>query len=121
MVIPELIKFIKEARKRGFQDFQIKEPLIKKGWPIKEIDDAFNSLKPNITENKTKNRLFIYVDDQVLKIIESRAKKNLFTIDEQIADILRRSCVQTQQQKKDTEKLDDLLVGLFSRKQRKKR
>ena len=120
MVNQNLIKFIKEARKRGFEDYQIKEPLIKKGWSIKEIDSAFTYLK-SITpraRHTDKNRLFIYVDPKVLETIEKRAKKNMFTTEEQIEDILRRSCIRTKTTKAQTEKLDDLLIGLFSRKQK---
>jgi hypothetical protein len=110
-----LIKFIKEARKRGFDDFEIREPLLKKGWPIEEVEKAFVSLKPCY---KFKNKLSIFVDNEVLRIIEKRAKKNMFTVSEQIEDILRRSCVSGKRTSKDTEKLDDILVTLFSRKKK---
>ena len=41
----KLVSFIKEARKRGFDDFQIREPLLKKGWPSEEIEKAFKEWK----------------------------------------------------------------------------
>lgn len=109
----ELVKFIREARKRGFDDYQIKEPLLKKGWPSSVIEQAFANIKPNY---KFKNKITLYVDNEILKIIEKRAKKNIFTISEQIEDILRRSCIRMKQQKKEAEKIDDLLVSIFSRR-----
>ncbi|MGV8152642.1 MAG: hypothetical protein ACP5OG_06165 [Candidatus Nanoarchaeia archaeon] len=113
----DLVNFIKEARKRGYDDFEIKEPLLKKGWPIEEIEYAFAALKPKIN---FKNKITIYLDSDILRIINKRADKNMFTLPEQIEDILRRSCINAKTSKKDTDKIDDLLVSLFSRKKRKK-
>ena len=84
----QLVKFIKQARERGFDDYQIKEPLMRRGWPLDEVEKAFFHLKPRY---KFKNKINIFVDSDVLKIIEKRAKKNLFTVSEQIEDIVRRS------------------------------
>ena len=113
----ELVEFIREARKRGFDDYQIKEPLLKNGWPIEEIEKAFCILKPKY---KFKNKVSLFLDSDILKIIEKRAKKNMFTISEQIEDILRRSCIRLKPTKKE-EKLDDLLVSLFSRRKHDKK
>ncbi len=110
-----LVKFIKEARKRGFDDYEIREPLLKRGWPLEEIEDAFSSLKPIV---KYKNKLNIYLDNDVLRVLERRAKRNLFRLDEQINDILRRSAVKARRTKAEVEKLDDMLVGLFSRRRK---
>lgn len=110
----QLIKFIRTARERGFDDFQIKEPLIKKGWPIDEIECAFASLKPKY---KFKNKISIFLDSDILKIIDKRAKKNLMTTSEQIEDILRRSCINLKNQDKNAkDNIDDMLVSIFSRK-----
>ena len=111
----KLVKFIKEARKRGFDDYEIKEPLLKQGWPIDEIEKAFSMLKPRY---KFKNKICLYIDSDVLKIIEKRAKKNIFTISEQIDDILRRSVINYKGKKGEPEKLDDMLVSIFSRARR---
>ena len=46
-----LIKFIKEARNRGFDDYQIREPLLKRGWPKEIVEDSFIASNP---EAKTK-------------------------------------------------------------------
>jgi len=117
MANKELVNFIKEARKRGFDDWQIKEPLLKNNWPIEEIEKAFCALKPKY---KFKNKVSLFLDSDILKIIDKRAKKNMFTTSEQIEDILRRSCIRLNTTKK-AEKLDDLLVSLFSRKKTNKK
>ena len=62
MARKELVNFIKEARKCGFDDYQIKEPLIKKGWPVDEVDSAFASLKPH---HKFKNKISIFLKKNV--------------------------------------------------------
>ena len=114
MIHKQLTDFINEARKRGFSDAQIKHALIEKSWPIEKIDKAFESLTPKF---KSKNQVAIFLSDDLLNIIEKRAKKNLQTLPEQIEEILRRSCVTYKGGKKlNQEKLDDTLVGLFSRR-----
>lgn len=115
MANKELVKFIREARKRGFDDYQIREPLMKKGWPVDELEKAFASLKPRY---KFKNKVSIYLDSEILKKIERRAKRNLLTLPEQIEDILRRSVLGMGKRIPREEKLDDRLVALFSRKKR---
>jgi len=111
----KLLGFIKEARKRGFDDFQIREPLLKKGWPLEEIEKAFYTLKPKY---KLKNKVSIYLDSEVLKMIDKRAKKNMLTLSEQIEDILRRSCVNMKKGASNPAKCDDGLVSIFSREKR---
>ena len=115
----KLVKFIKEARRRGYDDLQIKEPLLKHGWPVDEIEKAFSSIKNLKPEHKFKNKVCIFLDSEILKNLEKRAKKNMLNLHEQIEDILRRSCVNSRKLKRQEEKLDDMLVGLFSRKRRK--
>jgi len=116
-----LIDFIVEARKRGYSDFQIKEPLLKNGWSVNKIDAAFDSLNPKF---KSKNQICIFLDDEILKLLEKRGKANMLSISEQIEDILRRSCVRKKTETSvSKEKIDDLLVECFSRsrKGRKKK
>jgi len=111
-----LVKFIKEARKQGFSDMQIRDALLKNNWPANRIDEAFISFQPKF---KIKNQVCIFLNDEILNILEKRAKKNLLTLAEQIEDILRRSCIK----KKTTiqqEKIDDLLLTCFSRQRKKK-
>ena len=108
-----LVKFIKEARRRGFDDYQIKEPLLTRGWPLVEVEKAFASLTPKY---KFKNKVSVFLDSDILKLLEKRAKKNMFTLSEQIEDILRRSCLNTKKVHKEEEKLDDMFVKIFSRK-----
>lgn len=64
-----------------------------------------------------KNRIEIYLNSDLIKKLEKRAKKNLLSLPEQIEDILRRSCINTKKSVVD-EKLDDKLIGLFSRRRR---
>jgi len=56
----------------------------------------------------------IQLEEKELKILEKRAKKNFFTIKEQIEDIIRRSCLRTTTSQKKFD-CDDRLVGIFSR------
>lgn len=111
----KLVKFIKEVRKRGFSDLQIREPLLKKGWPLDEIEKAFLELKPKY---KFKNQICIFLDNELLKVLEKRAKKNMFTVSEQIEDILRRSCLNLKRGVYRASKCDDALVEIFSREKR---
>ena len=110
-----LVDFIIKARARGFDDLEIKEALLSNGWDNLVIEQAFASLKPIF---KYKNKVCVYLDSDVLKKLDKRAKKNLFTLSEQVEDILRRSVINTQKSIRE-EKLDDMLVALFSRKRRK--
>ncbi len=111
----KLIKFIVEARKRGFSDPDIKKPLLEKGWPEREVDKGFNALKeePHINVELT-------LPESVVKIIRKRAKKNVLSLEEQIEDIIRRSAVNAKNKHAvGPEKIDDLLVSIFSRRKRK--
>ena len=111
----QLIKFIKEARKRGFDDFEIKSPLLEKGWPIEEIGRAFSKIKVKKEKLEFKNKVCIWLDNSLLKLIEKRANKNLMNVHEQIEDILRRSCLNMKTTQKQ-DKIDDLFLTFFSRK-----
>ena len=113
----ELIKFIKEARNRGFSDLEIKRPILEKGWPEKIVEEAFYYLTPKY---KNKYQLCIFLNEEIMEDLQKRAKKNKFSVSEQIEDILRRSTINTKK-KIGEEKLDDLLVGLFSRRTRGKK
>ena len=124
MVRTNLLEFIKEARRRGFDDYQIKEPLLKKGWPGEEVDEAFYILREKakkISNLGTKTKIELYLDNKVLKMLETRAKKNLFSLNEQVEDILRRSCSTIKKNHNlADEKLDDSFITIFSRRKCKK-
>lgn len=64
---------------------------------------------PNIT---------ISLDEKVKKILSSRANKNLLTLREQIEDILRKSAIRTKTSSSIQPKIDDKLVGIFSRQKK---
>jgi len=67
-----------------------------------------------------KNKVTIYLNNDLLALISKRAKRNMLTLPEQIEDILRRSCLLLKPKSIKEEKLDDLLVGLFSRRKKKR-
>ncbi|MEM4271654.1 MAG: hypothetical protein QXD13_01010 [Candidatus Pacearchaeota archaeon] len=118
-----LVKFIKEARRRGYDDYSIRQPLLKQGWPAEEVEAAFNALKKKAREHISfKNKIVIYLPNDLLKMIEKRAKKNMLTLPEQIEDILRRSCLSMKRKSfASPSKIDDLLVSIFSRERRGRR
>ena len=115
MVNKKLTAFIKEARKRGFGDMTIRNALVKHGWSVVDVEEAFLSLKEKY---KFRNQVTLFLDTEVLELLEKRADKNMFTISEQIEDILRRSTISQKNKKKSVydEKLDDTLLSVFSRK-----
>ena len=116
MANQDLIRFILEARKRGFNDKKISEALMSNRWPIHEIHLAFESLKD---KHHFKESVTIWLDNEIIKLLEKRAKKNMLNVEEQIEDIVRRS-IANQKPSAKKEKLDDMLVGLFSRKTKKR-
>ena len=63
-------------------------------------------------------QITIDLDEDVKKIIGKRAKKNLMTLREQIEDILRKSAVRTKSGTTTSFKVDDRLVGMFSRQRK---
>ena len=125
-----LINYITEARARGFEDCQIRLPLLDNGWPLKDVERAFYEIK--LTEQKKlkkkqksdgkvvyvyKNSMTIHLDNEVMKMIEKRARKNMLTAVEQVEDIVRRSCVNTKKNTAEVQdRVDDLFLKLFSRK-----
>jgi hypothetical protein len=120
MTNSDLIKFINEARRRGFDDFQIRTPLLKKGWPESEVDAAFEEIKRKQKEySGAKVQVKVNLDKKVYNILDRRAKKNLLSVEEQAEDIIRRSAAISLKRIPKAEKIDDLLVSLFSRKRRR--
>jgi hypothetical protein len=110
----KLIDFIKESRQKGYGDLDIRKALLNYGWPTNVVESAFSYLAPKYAN---KNQVCLFLSDELMAILEKRAKKNMFTISEQIEDILRRSTInQTKKKSPYDEKLDDTLVSLFSRK-----
>jgi len=123
MLNQQIVQYILECRRQGFDDWQIKEHLIKNSWSSDIVDEAFLYLakqrenKTDKTKQKIKNALTIYLDDDLVKIIDKRAKKNMMNFNEQVEDILRRSCLSMKKQKSVFDKnLDDKFIGLFSRR-----
>ena len=127
---PDLLKYISECKKDGFEDYEIRIPLLEHGWELDAVQDAFEYLKKEeekklkkrvVENNKTiyvyKNSMTVHLDSEVFKIIEKRAKKNMLTPVEQVEDIIRRSCVNVKKASGETQdNVDDLFLRLFSRK-----
>jgi len=107
----KLANFIIEARKRGFSDNQIRTALTEKNWPTNQINKAFESLSPKL---KVKNQVCVFLNDEILKVLTKRAKKNSMTLGEQIEDILRRSSIR-KTSSTTKQKIDDFLVSCFSK------
>ncbi len=64
-------------------------------------------------------KLTISLDDEEVKILKKRAKKNFLTVKEQVEDIVRRSCLSYKKTSSyKSVKVDDKLVGIFSRERR---
>ncbi|MGY4884360.1 MAG: FitA-like ribbon-helix-helix domain-containing protein [Nanobdellota archaeon] len=138
MEIKQYADYIKECRKRGFDDIAIKESLLAKNWPEEEIDNAFTyinktKIKKELQEHEKLSEeieeevqekegdygssVVIFLDEELKKALEKRAKKNMFSMEEQIEDILRRSTLSMKNKKSlPEEKVDDNLIPLFSRR-----
>ncbi|MDO8460611.1 MAG: hypothetical protein Q7S74_05855 [Nanoarchaeota archaeon] len=117
MANKELLKFIKEARARGFEDYQIREPLLKNGWSAHDVENAFAFLRPI---SRSKIRVCLEIDSEILKKVEKRAEKNMMGVTEQIEDILRRSTLNMKKGSL-TDNIDDKFLSFFSRKRRVKK
>jgi len=64
-------------------------------------------------------KITINIDENEEKILKKRAKKNLFSLREQVEDIVRRSCIRSKTGKGYSPiKCDDKLVRIFSRDKR---
>jgi len=64
-------------------------------------------------------KITINLDKEEVKILTKRSDKNYFNLKEQVEDIIRRSCVNYKKgQQYQTIKVDDRLVGIFSRMRR---
>jgi hypothetical protein len=117
----KLLNFINECRKRDFDDYQIKQALTSKGWPEDIVNDAFQILHEKSKKEKVdkyKNKVTIYLDNEILKNLEKRAKKNILNLHEQIEDILRRSVLSCKKGYPQPIKVDDKFIEIFSRERR---
>jgi len=63
-------------------------------------------------------KITIELDDEEVKILNKRANENLLSLKEQIEDIIRRSCITFTKNKTPKFKIDDRLVGIFSREKK---
>ena len=64
-------------------------------------------------------KVTIEIDDELLKKVKSRAKKNYFDTREQVEDIIRRSMLNWRNTSKNmNDKIDDKLVSIFSKRKK---
>jgi len=64
-------------------------------------------------------RLTISLSEDEIKILRKRADKSYLTLIEQVEDIIRRSCISSKKKLGlQSIKIDDKLVGIFSRARR---
>jgi len=63
-------------------------------------------------------KLTINLEDEEVIILKKRAKKNILDLKEQVEDIIRRSCINSKNNKIVQSKCDDRLVDIFSRYKR---
>ncbi len=61
-------------------------------------------------------KLTVFIDEEEIKILKKRAKKNLLTLKEQVEDIIRRSCINSKKTSYAPMKTDDALIEVFSRR-----
>jgi len=66
-----------------------------------------------------KKRITIELDSKIISKLERRAKRDMFSLRELIEDIIRRSAISGKTYTISGDS-DDTLVGIFSRKTRKK-
>lgn len=63
----------------------------------------------------------ITIDDETKKVLTTRAKKNFFTLKEQIEDIVRKSAIRTKNCKTiQSINVDDRLISIFARDRKRK-
>ena len=62
--------------------------------------------------------LTINIEEDAKKILAKRAEKNFMTLKELVEDVVRRSAVHTKKGTVVDDKVDDLLVKVFSRTRR---
>lgn len=112
----KLLNFIKESRKRGFDDYQIRQALVSHRWPEIVVDNAFQILhQARKNHQKFKNKVTVYLDSKILSSLERRAKRNMLNLHEQIEDILRRSVLSAKSGYPKAIKADDKFIEYFSR------
>ena len=125
---PDLIKYILECRARGFEDWQIRSTLDYHGWKEEDIEAGFEALKKEEEKklkkkekrnNKIiyvyKNTITIHLSEDIYNAVAKRAKRNMLSVEEQVEDIVRRSCVSLKK-KEIVDNVDDIFLKLFSRK-----
>ena len=64
-------------------------------------------------------KILLTLSDDEEKVLKKRAKKNMMSLKDQVADIIRRSCVSAKRRaSKPKDKIKDPIVKAFSRSRR---
>ena len=63
-------------------------------------------------------KLTITLDEDEIKILNRRAKKNMLSLREMVEDIVRRSCINSKKTGVSNVNVDDTLVNIFSRQKK---
>ena len=63
----------------------------------------------------SKSTITLQLDSEAKKILEKRAKKEFFTIQELVEDIIRRSVISYKGKTTTTDKVDDKFLTYFSK------
>lgn len=108
-------KAIKPVKKPSINtENKIKQEIQEHQQLNKDLQDLELDAEVNLKNNSS---VILFLDEELREALEKRAKKNMFSLTEQIEDILRRSTLnQKLKRTLPEDKLDDKLIGLFSRK-----
>lgn len=68
-----------------------------------------------------KERITLEIDRNTLSVLEKRAKKEMMSIEELAADILRRSAVSSRLSSTGSDNVQDKFLTFFSRKSKKRK
>jgi metal-responsive CopG/Arc/MetJ family transcriptional regulator len=68
-----------------------------------------------------KSQVTIFLDTQIKKELDKRAKKELMSTEELVYDIIRRSVVSYKGNNNETDNVDDKFLTFFSRKRKSKK
>lgn len=66
----------------------------------------------------SKASITIQLDEDVKKELEKRAKREMMDLDELVEEILRRSVVSSKKESNTSDKIDDMFLSYFSRRQK---
>lgn len=105
MKLEKYVKYIRESRERGFEDYTIKSSLLMKGWPEVEIDKAFSYVNDQEIAKEIQQHdkdyprqsfgssITLYLEGELRAALEKRANNNGITLQEEIENLLKKSAL----------------------------